>query len=170
MSLFHIFKHKDVCEPWQGRGRLKVVQFYSALKWNWHLMIVNMMCMDFRDIWEPILLKQWSGSTKTDYECWQISEHLIITMLCWRLRYQYTMRCRYNAVNFLQNCHKRHTIARPLGRVMECLLWVQTLNDILTQSRQWCVQYHHSCYNESRYNATRLYVVTLFLAKIHLTC
>ena len=33
--------------------------------------------------------------------------------------YEYTVRCRYNTVNFLQNHHNRH----PLGRVMGCLLW-----------------------------------------------
>ena len=34
----------------------------------------------------------------------------------------YTVRCRYNAVNFLTNIHKRHPIARPLGRGMGCIL------------------------------------------------
>ena len=33
-----------------------------------------------------------------------------------------TVWCRYNAVNFLQNYHNRHPIARPLGRVLGCLL------------------------------------------------
>ena len=35
-----------------------------------------------------------------------------------------TVRCRYNAVNFLPNPHKRHPIARPWGRDMGCLLWL----------------------------------------------
>ena len=39
-----------------------------------------------------------------------------------------TVRCRYNAVNFLINIHKRHPIARPLGRGMGCLcgssMWI----------------------------------------------
>ena len=30
----------------------------------------------------------------------------------------------YNVVNFLQNSYNRHTIARPSGRAMACLLWV----------------------------------------------
>ena len=33
-----------------------------------------------------------------------------------------TVRCHYNAVNFLQNPHKRHPIARPFGRDMACIL------------------------------------------------
>ena len=49
---------------------------------------------------------------------------------------------RYNSVNFLQNSHKRCSIARPLGRGMEWLLWVQTLINIPPQSQQWCMHYH----------------------------
>ena len=52
------------------------------------------------------------------------------------------MLCHYDVVNFLQNFHKRHPIAHQLGRVMGCLSWVQTLIYILTQSRQWYVQYN----------------------------
>ena len=44
-----------------------------------------------------------------------------------------TVRCRYNAVNFLTNIHERHPIARPLGPAMVCLLWIQHLIDILPQ-------------------------------------
>ena len=52
-----------------------------------------------------------------------------------------TVRCRYNAVNFLQNNHNRHPIARPWGRDMGCLLWVQALIYILSQSLHYCVHY-----------------------------
>ena len=48
---------------------------------------------------------------------------------------QYTVRCRYNAVNFLTNIHKRHPITRPLGRDMGCLLW----------SRIWLIFCPSSC-------------------------
>ena len=34
-----------------------------------------------------------------------------------------TVRCRYNAINFVQNPHNRHPIARPWGRGMGRLLW-----------------------------------------------
>ena len=37
----------------------------------------------------------------------------------------HTVRCRYNAVNFLINIHKGHSIACSLGRGMGCLLWIQ---------------------------------------------
>ena len=32
-----------------------------------------------------------------------------------------TERCHYDAANFLQNAHKRHPIARPLGQSKGCL-------------------------------------------------
>ena len=87
-------------------------------------------------------------------------------------RKSYTVQCCYNAVNLVQNLHKRHPIARPLGRDMGCLLviqiliyillWItkrcplshpngwymgcllviQILIYILLQSLQWCTQYH----------------------------
>ena len=31
----------------------------------------------------------------------------------------------YNTINFCRSTHKRHSIARPKGRGMGCLLWVQ---------------------------------------------
>ena len=57
---------------------------------------------------------------------------LIIHWSEWSPRVQsYTMPCHYNAVNCPDNSHKRHPIARRLGRGMECLLWVHTLIYIL---------------------------------------
>ena len=47
-----------------------------------------------------------------------------------------TVRCRYNAVNFLQNYHNRHRTARPWGRGMGCLLWVWILIYVLLLSSQ----------------------------------
>ena len=50
------------------------------------------------------------------------------------------MRCRFNAVNFLENPHKRHPIDRPNGRAMGCLLWVHTQVYIMPRELQRCVQ------------------------------
>ena len=52
---------------------------------------------------------------------------------CTEFVFRNTARCRYNVVNFLQNPHKRHPIARPLGPGVGCLLCVQTLICILSQ-------------------------------------
>ena len=60
---------------------------------------------------------------------------------CWWWLHD-TVQCRYNAVDFLQIHHKRHPIARPLGRGMGCLLLIGIYIQILPQSLQWCVQYH----------------------------
>ena len=64
-----------------------------------------------------------------------LSQHTEITLIN-------TVWCRYKAVNLSYNSSKGHPIARPLGRGMGCLLWVQTIVYILTQPRHWCVQYH----------------------------
>ena len=41
-------------------------------------------------------------------------------------------RCRYNAVNFLQNLGNRHSIARLWGRDMGCLLWFAIVTPSVT--------------------------------------
>ena len=43
-----------------------------------------------------------------------------------------TVRCRYNAVNFLHNPHDRHPIARPWGRAMGCLSVVILISNLLS--------------------------------------
>ena len=37
----------------------------------------------------------------------------------------YPVETLYNTINFCWSTHKRHSIARPKGRGMGCLLWVQ---------------------------------------------
>ena len=53
----------------------------------------------------------------------------------------YTVRCRYNAVNFIKNIDKVYSVALPLGRCMRCLLGILPLIDIQPQFLQWCMQY-----------------------------
>ena len=64
-----------------------------------------------------------------------VSDHNFQMQFCYwyqnHLSEANTVRCRYNAVNFLTNTHKRHPIARPLGRGMGCILWIQHLINIL---------------------------------------
>ena len=60
----------------------------------------------------------------------------------------------HNVVNFLQNPNKRHPVAHPLGWAMGCLVWIQTLINILTQSLHW------PFYVEPCYHSTRLYHIT----------
>ena len=58
-----------------------------------------------------------------------------------RKRALYTVRCLFNAVNFLTNIHKRHPIACALGRCMWCLLCSQHLINILPEFLQPFMQY-----------------------------
>ena len=37
----------------------------------------------------------------------------------------HTVETLYNTINFCSSTHKRHSIARPKGRGMGCLLWIQ---------------------------------------------
>ena len=53
-----------------------------------------------------------------------------------KLVIQNTVRCRYNAVNFITSINKIHPMARPLERGMGCLLWIQHLIDIISQFMQ----------------------------------
>ena len=42
-----------------------------------------------------------------------------------RLEIHNTVETLYNTINFCWSTHKRHSIARPKGRGMGCLLWIQ---------------------------------------------
>ena len=58
------------------------------------------------------------------------------------------VRCHYKAVNFHQNSHKIHGIARPpLGLEMGCFLCGQIFIYIWPQSLQRCMQYHVILYH-----------------------
>ena len=50
---------------------------------------------------------------------------------------EYTVRCQYNIVNFLQNLHRRHPNRWAMG-----FLKIQILIYILFQLLQWFIQYH----------------------------
>ena len=70
-----------------------------------------------------------------------------------------TVRCRYNAVNFLQNHHKRHSIARPLeARYGVSFVGSHThLNSGTVPAVIGTI----SCYTGPRYNGTRLYITRI---------
>ena len=64
-------------------------------------------------------------------------------------------------VSFPPNTHNRHPIARPQGRALGCLLWVQALTNVLPWSLQRCMRL--SCSIAQCYNGTPLYLHCLYL-------
>ena len=66
----------------------------------------------------------------------------------------YTVRCSYNAVNFLPNPHNIHPIVRPLRARYGVILSVQTVSYTTSVTT---LMYAISCYIGPRYNGNRLY-------------
>ena len=54
---------------------------------------------------------------------------------------QHTVETLYNTVNFCWSTHKRHSIARPKGRGMGCLLWVQRATYCVDLSKLSSIKY-----------------------------
>ena len=52
-----------------------------------------------------------------------------------------TVETLYNTVNFCWSTHKRHSIARPKGRGMGCLLWVQKATYCVDLSKLSSIKY-----------------------------
>ena len=52
-----------------------------------------------------------------------------------------TVETLYNTVNFCWSTHKRHSIARPKGRGMGCLLWVQRATCCIDLSKLSSIKY-----------------------------
>ena len=52
-----------------------------------------------------------------------------------------TVETLYNTINFCSSTHKRHSIARPKGRGMGCLLWVQRATYCVDLSKLSSIKY-----------------------------
>ena len=73
--------------------------------------------------WTALFITQFLCLETIDNTHWWLS-----TRLCFLLRCYFqmtTVETLYNTINFCWSTHKRHSIARPKGRGMGCLLWVQ---------------------------------------------
>ena len=66
-----------------------------------------------------------------------------------------TVETLYNTINFCWSTHKRHSLARPKGRGMGCLLWVQRATYCVDLSILSSIKI---CYNESCYKGSPLYI------------
>ena len=58
-----------------------------------------------------------------------------------RSSFHNTVETLYNTVNFCWSTHKRHSIARPKGRGMGCLLWVQRATYCVDLSKLSSIEY-----------------------------
>ena len=121
---------------------LKRLISYAPL-WNWLTEECNKTPLVISQHWRRFgpVMQQAMFCTNVDRIIWchmmsPGGNELIV------IKYKYAVQCRYNAGNFLQNSHERHCIARPSGRGMRCLLWVQPLIGILPQFLQWFVPWH----------------------------
>ena len=56
--------------------------------------------------------------------CLSVQGGVRLTLGVWQTQVG-TVETLYNTINFCWSTHKRHSIARPKGRGMGCLLWVQ---------------------------------------------
>ena len=52
-----------------------------------------------------------------------------------------TIETLYNTINFCSSTHKRHSIARPKGRGLGCLLWVQRATYCVDLSKLSSIKY-----------------------------
>ena len=59
----------------------------------------------------------------------------------WKKNPKNTVETLYNMVNFCWSTHKRHSIARPKGRGMGCLLWVQRATYSVDLSKLSSIKY-----------------------------
>ena len=96
--------------------------------WNSNSNVFNLLSASNRVI--PFVRYVHNSESGTMMRCISINWdtflwHIFIDV--WRFCYIWfsiwtnTMLCRYNAVNFHQNCHKRYPAARPWGRYMGCI-------------------------------------------------
>ena len=128
-----------------------IASWYIFSHWYHHLDIINVL---LQFLWNcPQMnitgLDRWqvtialgiglvsSGNKHYHSQCWPrcFLPHGI-TRLHW-----VTVETLYNTINFCWNTHKRHSIARPKGRGMECLLWVQRATYCVDLSKLSSIKY-----------------------------
>ena len=83
----------------------------------------NIILSNINKLTLSIWFGTYSNPLNLNYICMKFVSFYV---LCWNVLFSIVTshhgRCRCNAVNLLPNPHNRHSIARPWGRVMDCLL------------------------------------------------
>ena len=134
-----------------------VFVFRSLLHWCFYVLVLYskpvpvwflpLEQVSFVSIQTPAIRYAYRLHSRYDFSIFRLIVTPLITGHC---------HYRYNAVNFLQNIHERHPIARPSGRGMGCLLWVQLWYSASVPAMMCPI----SCYIGPRFNGTWLYNVT----------
>ena len=92
--------------------------------------------------------QSWRQSLETpSHSLWrhcnvEMEQHLQVNATTTSSHRASTVPCCYNMVNLLTYPYKIHPIAHSLGWAMGCILCIQTVIYTLSQSMQWCMQYH----------------------------
>ena len=133
----HTFVFLIILKKSEGTGHWNLPWWKTRIHFN---CIVNIMTADVLETEGA----RWSASMVLTWFSQNISVSVpegLIWFNWMSCIWHNTMGCHYNAVNFHPNSYKRHLIARPLGRGMGCLLWIQHLINILPEFMQSFMQY-----------------------------
>ena len=104
-----------------------------------------------KPMWWPLATSWWGWDWLQDYQTptmgsamWSPQEtRLCVAYSMFNIFVKVsTLLSYYNVVNSLWSTHNRHPISCPLGHAMWCLLWVQVLIYVLSQSCQCNMKYH----------------------------
>ena len=108
---------------------------------RWSRLILHISNNIINSLWRSdTIWRHRSGSTLAQVMAW--CRHWIQWWLITsKTLIQHTVETLYNTVNFCWNTHKRHSTARPKGRGMGCLLWVQRATYCVDLSKLSSIKY-----------------------------
>ena len=114
----------DCCVKWAFKPFFIIYYFHCSLRfpmWSaqqhlhyvtWFEEITHRQSKEIRNSSENFFFNYY-------FQCWQLGWNCFLHGDHWIMfPWPHTERCRYNAVNFLQNPHNRQSIAHPWGRDM----------------------------------------------------
>ena len=119
---------------WEPRTRDATKHIEAKIRWRiffrrhfcTHFLEWKYLNFDLKFHWSLFLSIQFTIS-KHRFRQWlgadQATSHYLNQW--WFISQTYTVETLYNTINFCWSTHKRHSIARPKGRGVGCLLWVQ---------------------------------------------
>ena len=105
---------------------LIVYSCYYQIQQQWSGLVINPLWGESTGDWWPveiIAMSCWHHRLCfTNHTACDMTDLVLVTSSRYHTD---TVETLYNTINFCWSTHKRHSIARPKGRGMGCLLWVQ---------------------------------------------